>query len=92
MIASATIQRMMKGTPDDLAAKQMRRDYVWLSEQSEALMPDLGRMQEATVRYGEWDAMLRAADAAGVARIPPAGWVPRDPQTLLISEERKPSK
>jgi hypothetical protein len=92
MIASATIQRMLKGTPDDLAAKQMRRDYVWLSEQSDALMPDLGRMQEATVRYGEWDAMLRAADAAGVARTPPAGWVPRDPQTLLISEERKPAK
>lgn len=92
MIASATIQRMMKGTPADIAATQMRRDYVWLSDQSDKVMPDAARMQEATIRYGEWEAWLRAADAAGVARTPPADWMPRDPQTLLISEERKQSK
>ncbi|HEX4479588.1 MAG TPA: hypothetical protein VH082_02170 [Rudaea sp.] len=93
MIASATLQRMMKGTPDDVAAKQMRRDYVWLGDQDKTLLPeDQGRWQEAIIRYGEWDAMLRAADSAGIARTPPAGWAPKDPQSLLISEERTPAK
>ena len=92
MIASATLQRMMKGTPDDLAAKQMRRDYVWLDEHINALIPDHGRWQEAIIRYGEWDAMSRAADDAGIARTPPDDWKPRDPQSVLVSEERTPAK
>jgi len=92
MIASATIQRMMKGTPDAADARQMRRDYVWLDEHIPALMPDRSRWQEAIIRYGEWDAMLRAADSAGIARTPPADWTPRNPQSLLLSEERTPAK
>ncbi len=92
MIASATIQRMMKGTPEALAAKQMRRDYVWLDEHIKTLIPDHDRWQEAIIRYGEWDAMLRSADNAGVARTPPADWMPRDPQSVLLSEERTAAK
>jgi hypothetical protein len=93
MIASSTLQRMMKGTSDDVAAKQMRRDYVWLGEHDKTLLPDdQGRWQESIIRYGEWDAMLRAADSAGIARTPPAGWAPKNPQSLLISEERTPAK
>ena len=91
MIASATVQRMLKGTPDDIAARQMRRDYVWLGEQVPPLA-DQGRWQESIIRYGEWDAMLRAADDAAVARTPPADWTPKNPQSLLISEERTPAK
>lgn len=91
MIGSVLLRRLAKGTADEVAAVQFRRDYVWLGEhhigedtRDEALQQDL-------VRHGEWEALLRAADRAGVARTPAADWTPANPQQLLLSEERTPA-
>lgn len=88
MIGSVLLRRLAKGTADEVAAVQFRRDFVWLGEhhigedtQDEALQQDF-------VRHGEWEAWLRAADRAGVARTPGAGWTPANPQQMLLSEER----
>lgn len=91
-IGSVLLRRLAKGTAEDDAARAFRRDYVWLGEhdldqdgRDESLRADL-------VRLGEWEAWQRAAERAGFARTPPADWVPRNPQQLLLSEERKPAQ
>lgn len=88
MICSVIIRRLAKGTPDEIAAKDFRRQYVWLSERIPTATLHTDRLQDDIVRYGEWEAMLRAADYAEVARMPPPDWTPADPQALLLSEER----
>jgi hypothetical protein len=90
MVGSAMLQRLVKGTPEDVAAKELRRNYVWLSEQ----LPEFidAPVHDDIVHYGEWDAWLRAADRAHVSRTPPPTWLPKNPQSLLLSEERTSAK
>ncbi len=88
MICSVIIRRLAKATPDEIAAKDFRRQYVWLSERMPIATLRTDKLQDDIVRYGEWEAMLRAADFAKVPRMPPPNWVPADPQSLLLSEER----
>jgi len=90
MICSAIIRRLAKGTPQETAAKDFRRQFVWLSDHLPITTLRTDRLQEDTAHYGEWEAMLRAADYAHIARMPPPDWVPADPQALLLSEERTP--
>lgn len=89
MIGSVVLRRLAKGTADNAAAKTFRRDYVWLGEHAIGQDPHDAALQADTERHGEWEAWLRAADRAGVARTPPADWVPKDPQQLLLPEERR---
>lgn len=93
MIGSALLRRLAKGSAEETAAKAFRRDYVWLGEH------DLGRgstegrarLQRDLVAHGEWQALQRAASAAGIATSAPADWTPADPQQLLLPEERPPA-
>lgn len=91
MIGSVLLRRLAKGTPDETAAVQFRRDYVWLGEHDVGQDTRDEALQQDLVRHGEWEALLRAADRAGVARTPAADWTPANPQQLLLSEERKPA-
>ena len=96
MIGSAMLRRLVKGTPEDAAAKELRRDYVWLSEQLGPQMESDNiayreQLQREVVDLGEWEAWQRSAERLGVTRTPPAAWVPKDPQMLLLSEERTPA-
>jgi hypothetical protein len=91
MIGSVLLRRLAKGSADETAAKEFRRDYTWLGQH------ELGRstaqraqLQQDLARYGEWQALQRAAQAGGIAPDAPEGWVPADPQLLLLSEERTP--
>jgi len=92
MVGSAMLRRLVKGTPEDAAAKEMRREYAWLSEQLVASKVSYTeRLQEEVVVYGEWEAWQRAVERLGATRTPPPGWMPKDPQALLLPEERTPA-
>jgi hypothetical protein len=96
MISSAMLRRLYNGTPLEAEAFEYRRQYVWLSEQvwpdssgnepvnSELILQDLAH-------YGEWEAWQRHADRMGKPRTPPPGWVPANPQSLRLAEDRTPS-
>ncbi|WP_386070964.1 protein kinase [Tahibacter sp. UC22_41] len=90
MIASAILRRLH---PDDAIGRKAydyRRQYVWLSEQFIQRGFDAEQLQQDVARYGEWEAWLRMADRSGVARMPPEDWKPKNPQALLLAEQRKP--
>ena len=92
MIGGALLRRFLKGSNEAKEAFQMRREYVWLSEQLEAsdgswrpqVQSDLGKM-------GEWAAVQHAVERLGKSSQPAADWVPKNPQALLLSEERTPA-
>lgn len=90
MIASAILRRLH---PDDAIGRKAygyRRQYVWLSEQFVPRGLDAEQLQQDVARYGEWEAWLRQADRSHVARRPPDDWQPKNPQALLLAEQRKP--
>jgi hypothetical protein len=92
MIGVVLLRRLEKGSADDVTAKAMRARYVWLGEQLESSKaPYQERLKDEIVAYGEWEAYQRAVERLGSPRTPPANWVPKNPQTLLMSEERTPA-
>ena len=89
MIGGTIVRRLGKGTPEAAAAKELRRDYVWMDKQLQG--NDRSGMEQLlrdTIDIGEWAAYQRAVERMGKSSTPPAGWVPKNPQTLLLSEER----
>lgn len=88
MVASAMLRRLHRGEALAQQALAYRRQFVWLSERFAEHAADAERLQQDLAQYGEWEAWLRAADRGGIARVPPPDWTPRDPQTLLLPEER----
>ncbi len=91
MVGSAMVRRLTRGTPEETAAKQLRRDYVWMSERLEAAgWPEPERLKAEGAIYGEWNAWQRAVQRTGASATPAADWMPSDPNLLLLSEERKP--
>jgi hypothetical protein len=92
MIGSAMLRRFLKGTQEERSAFQMRREYVWLSEQLEASDGSYKvRLQSDLAKMGEWVAVQRAVERLGKSSKPSPGWTPRNPQALLLSEERTPA-
>ncbi len=95
MISSAMLRRLYKGTPMAAEATEFRRQYVWLGNQvppgrTSHTLGDTEQFQQDVARFGEWEALQRQADRLGVSRTPPPGWVPANPQELLLSEDRAP--
>ena len=88
MVGSAILRRLHPGTPVAAEAKEYRRLYVWLSEQARLAPKDPEALQADVIAYGEWEAWQRQAERAGASRTPPAGWMPADPNVLLLPEER----
>jgi hypothetical protein len=92
MVGSAIVRRLLKGTPEEVAAKELRRVYVWMSETMQASnLAYQEQLQQDVVDLGEWEASQRAVERMGATRLPPANWMPKNPQTLLLSEERTPA-
>jgi hypothetical protein len=92
MVGSAMLRRLFKGTPEEVAAKELRGEYVWMGEQLESNpRPNWELLQNETVTFGEWEALKRFTKRTGATPLPPAGWIPKNPQTLLLSEERTPA-
>jgi hypothetical protein len=89
MIGGTIVRRLEKGTPEAASDKELRRDQVWMGEQLDCSDGSyLEQVQRDTIDLGEWTAYQRAIERMGKSSTPPAGWVPRNPQTLLLSEER----
>lgn len=91
MLGSVLLRRLQPGSAEAAAAFEFRRHYVWLGEHEQQLTQTLAQRVavQADLGDGEWQAWLRAADRAGVARTPPADWKPANPQQLLLAEERR---
>ncbi|WP_170113114.1 hypothetical protein [Ahniella affigens] len=91
MIGSDMLRRLLPGTDEAGAALTFRRPYVWLGElghddaMSGEALTSIGRETEA---IGEWPAMLNQAERRGLPLIPPSDWIPKDPDALLLPEER----
>lgn len=88
MIGSAMLRRLYKGTPLAQEAMEYRRQYVWLSDHAGPWPGADDVFRHDLIEFGEWEALKRRAERSGVPRAPPPGWVPKNPQTLLLSEER----
>lgn len=92
MIGSAIVRRFLKGSDEAKVAFEMRREYVWLSEQLEGSDESWKeQVQSDLENMGEWVAVQRAVERLGKSSTPAADWVPQNPQALLLSEERKPA-
>lgn len=91
MIGSALLRRFLKGTEEEREAFQMRREYVWLSDQLETCDGSCkARLQSDLVEMGEWAAFQHAVERLGKPIVPFPDWTPKHPQALLLSEERTP--
>ncbi len=92
MVAVAIVRRLYKGTPLDAEAKAYRRQYVWMAQYlwKDGAPRDPEALQRDISRYGEWEAWRRQTARWAPSVDPPPGWVPANPNLLLLSEERKP--
>ena len=88
MVSSAILRRLYKGMPIEAEAREYRRQYVWLSDHQSNLPGEEELLQRDIEKVGEWEAWQRQAERLGVSRTPPDGWVPSDPQLLLLAEDR----
>jgi hypothetical protein len=92
MIGSAMLRRFLKGTDEEKEAIQMRREYVWLSEQLDASDGSYKlQLQSDLIKMGEWAAVQHAVERLGKSSKPSPDWIPKNPQALLLSEERTPT-
>ena len=84
------IRRFAPGTQSAIDAAAFRRQYVWMSEApNPATTAAREQINEDQVLYGEWEAFQRHAERTGMKREPPADWAPKNPDLLLLPEERK---
>ena len=94
MIGAVIVRRLAKGTELEAEMKALRLRYTYIAEQAYKLKPaqrlsfTSRRFQEDQLRLGELEALAAMLRAAGVPDQPPAGWQPKDPETLLLPEER----
>ncbi|MBP8098003.1 MAG: hypothetical protein KAY03_01670 [Arenimonas sp.] len=83
------IRRFAPGTQSAIDAAAFRRQYVWMSEApNPATTAAKEQINEDQVQYGEWEAFQRHAERTGMKREPPVDWKPKDPNLLLLPEER----
>lgn len=92
MVGSAMVRRLMKGTAEADAAMELRREYVWLSDNwgSDELQAREAR-QVDMIRVGEMAAWRRSLERSGLPAKPPVGWSPKDPRHMQLHEDRTPT-
>jgi hypothetical protein len=93
MVTASMVRRLYKGTPLEAEAIEYRRQQEWMSQfvlenPYHRVTGDSDQMQQDVAQFGEWEAWQRQAVRAGASRTPPPGWLPADPQALLLSEDR----
>lgn len=89
LVGSVQVRRLSPQADEVAAAKEFRRQYVWLAEQVNVEDETLrAALQRDLVTQGEWQALKNAVTAAGKAVAPPKDWLPANPQTMLLPEQR----
>lgn len=89
MIGSVQVRRLSPQADEVAAAKEFRRQYVWLTEQVD--VEDAGvraALRRDLVTAGEWQALKNAVIAKRKSVAPPADWQPANAQTMLLPEQR----
>lgn len=89
MIGSVQVRRLSPQADEVTAAREFRREYVWLTEQVNVEDETLrAALRRDLVTQGEWQALKNAVTSAGKAVAPPRDWQPANAQTLLLPEQR----
>ena len=92
-----TVLRRLLSDPEKLAALvEDRRRYLWLMEQCPFVMEatpgpaelSWEQLMNDAAQLGEMDAYYLRAKRLGCGEGPHAEWKPRDPETLLLPEQR----
>jgi len=98
LIGSVIVRRLARGTPLEEEMKQLRLRYTWIMEQVDALTTaqrlayPSEKLQQGIDTIGELAAYAELVESAGKPSQPPAVWVPKNPETLLLPEERAKSR
>lgn len=92
MVGSAMVRRLVKGTAEADAALELRREYVWLSDNwgSDEVHAREAQQVDMT-RFGEMAAWQRSLERSGLPPKPPVGWLPKDLRLMQLHEDRAPS-
>ena len=89
LVGSVQVRRLSPQADEAAAAREFRRQYVWLAEQADVDNENVrANLRRDLVALGEWQALKNAVTAAGKATTPPPDWLPANPQTLLLPEQR----
>jgi hypothetical protein len=94
LVSAAMIRQLAPGTPAARQAFELRRLYTYVGDTLESRTPaqiELGRdhlLAREIEAVDELEAMQRVLDRSGLARVPPAGWRPGNPERLMTNYER----
>jgi hypothetical protein len=94
MVGSEILRRLLNGTDTEASMREIRRQYLWADAQMKAITFVQRRQSNDALllrdfaEAGEFEGILRRLDRLGIPRQPPAVWVPQDPQSMLLPEER----
>ena len=94
LIGSIVVRRLAPGTALAQEMRDLNARILYLSEKFDQLSPEqllgypLDRLTQETVELGELEALARRIEHFGFPAYPPPDWAPRDPQALLLPEER----
>lgn len=95
MVGSAIVRRLAPDTPLAAEMFELRRRYVFVSERnagmtlSQLLAYPVTRSIADLAEVGELESYARRLEHFGIPSHPPADWQPKNPETLLLPEQRK---
>ncbi len=94
MVGAVIVRRLARGTELETEMKALRLRYVFVMDQLEQLTPAQrvgypnATLRKDMIEAGELEAFARMVKHYGLTDLAPAGWVPKNPETLLLPEER----
>ena len=94
LIGSVVVRRLLPGSALAEEMRDLTARIFYLTEMIDQLSPEqlfgypLDQLTQDIVELGELEALARRVAHFGFPAYPPPDWVPRDPQALLLPEER----
>ncbi|KFN50767.1 serine/threonine-protein kinase [Arenimonas composti] len=94
-VGELMLRRLLPDGPRTAELVEARRRYLWLMSTPAvlAVTAEVGggweQLMDDAARVGEREAFFLRMERLGHRREPPAGWLPADPDTLLLPEQRR---